>query len=159
MENGNGSQTFGLTISSFAITETSYAVTGTGTATVAAIPATSTEPGTIHLTVRHGSEITISGLGRGEYTLIETGECFELINASVAKEGITEPEKPGIADNSITFDLDKNSTAELTNKLVTPAPTGLHTDLTPYLWMVLTGGLMALLGILIRHRRRKEEEL
>lgn len=159
VENGNGSQTFGLTISSFAITETSYAVTGTGTATVAAIPATSTEPGTIHLTVRHGSEITISGLGKGEYTLIETGECFELINVSVTKEGTAEPEKPGITDNSIIFNLDKNSTAELTNKLVTPAPTGLHTDLTPYLWMVLTGGLMALLGILIRLRRRKEEEL
>ena len=109
--------------------------------------------------MRHGSEITISGLGRGDYTLTETGECFELINVSVTKEGSEDPEETTITDNSITFTLDKNSTAELTNKLVTPAPTGLHTDLTPYLWMVLTGGLMALLGILIRLRRRKEEEL
>ncbi len=152
LDGGDSSKSFVLYIRSTAITETSYAVTGTGTATVSATPASGSNPGSIRLSIHHGSEITISGLGSGDYTLEEAGSGFELYEVSV------DGEQQTVQNNTVSFTIESDTAADLSNRLVNIAPTGLHTNLRPYLWMVLAGGLMGLGCLVLRLRRRKEEE-
>ena len=141
-------RTFTLTISSYAITESSYAVTGTGYNTISAAPATATAPGTIVLTIRHGSDITVKGLSRGEYTLTESGGA--VMSAKIGDEEQT------VTDNSMTIaDLHENTKVDITNKMPPIAPTGFDFDCHPFVMLL---GLGAALALIFKAGRRRRED-
>lgn len=101
---------FTVTLRSPAITKTTYSVTGTGYSTITATPATESEPGTITLTVHHGSDITISGLGRGTYTISEVNSQNYVLSAIVNEEDATVTH-----DQSIEMTLIRDSLVEMKN--------------------------------------------
>ena len=139
-DNVDPNRSFTLTITSPAITESSYAVTGTGYSTVSATPASGSEPGKIVLTIKHGSDITISGLGRGDYTLTESQEA----SMSAMIDGVIQT----VQNNSMTItDLHANTKVDLTNEMKIPAPTGVDLDLGP--WMTLLGFGLLVMGLLL----------
>ena len=110
-EPSGANHSFALTLTSAAITKTSYTITGTGYPTVSATPATASTPGTIKLTVRGGSDITISGLGRGDYTITEGENSSYTLTAAVDGEGVSVASNQTI--DPLTLDADK--TVALTN--------------------------------------------
>ena len=110
---------FDLTITSPAITESSYSISGyvveeEGEAvtveTIPATPANGEAPGSISLKVRDGSEITISALQHGSYTIAEPGLTGFEMTATIAGYAAT------ISDNATTFVLNADTTADITNK-------------------------------------------
>jgi len=148
---------FTLTISSTAITESSYAVTGTGSSTISAIPASGTASGSIILTVKHGDDITISGLGRGNYTITESPGA--VLTAKSSKISETEPVTPvdiTVHDNSMDIELNENTKLDLFNEMKPVTPTGYTSRKRAFgrlLLMSLLLGSMAALPVWYRKRR------
>ena len=144
-------QTFTLTVSSHAITESSYAVTGTGYATISATPASGSEPGRITLTIRDGSDITISGLAEGSYTVSESAGA--VMSAEI--DGVSH----AVLDNTVVISLDKNTKLDLLNEneVQYVAPTGYHTAIVPFL-AILLAGLVFLCGGMYLVLRKKRED-
>ena len=144
-------QTFTLTVSSHAITESSYAVTGTGYATISATPASGFEPGRITLTIRDGSDITISGLAEGSYTVSESAGA--VMSAEI--DGVSQ----AVLDNTVVISLDKNTKLDLLNEneVQYVAPTGYHTAIVPFL-AILLAGLVFLCGGMHLVLRKKRED-
>ena len=140
-------RTFTLTIVSQAITESSYAVTGTGYSTVSATPASGSATGSITLTVKHGSDVTISGLSEGDYTITESNGA--ILTAEI------EGEPQTVHNHSVDITLNANTKLDLFNEMVPVAPTGYSANKAPYAWMLSTGCVLAL-AILMGRRRRKE---
>ena len=142
-------QKFTLTITSQAITESSYAVTGTGYSTVSATPASGSEPGSITLTIGNGSDITISGLAEGTYTIAESGDA--VMTAEIV--GVSQD----VQNNTVEIVLDKNTKLDLLNdndvELV--APTGYRTAVAPYIAILLAG--LILCGSMFLFLRKKKE--
>lgn len=109
-------QDFDLVISSEAITETAYSISGyevdgETVESIAATPAAGDTPGTISLKIRKGSNITISALQRGAYTLSEPElEDYGMYSAAVGGYAQT------VADDSFSFVLTSNNTAVITNR-------------------------------------------
>ena len=120
-----GSETegeFELTITSPAITETGYSISGyeieqdgeiIPVETIDAVPAEGETPGVITLTVKHGSEITISALQHGSYTIAEPELTEYEMSASVGGY------PAAVTDNSTTFVLSNDTAAAITNTPVT----------------------------------------
>ena len=100
---------FVVTLSSTAISRSSYSVEGTGNATISAIPATGSVPGSISFTVVDGSEIRIYGLGKGSYTLTESENTNFTLSAQVNGTNTS------VADNSLSLALSTNTLVSLTN--------------------------------------------
>ena len=110
---------FDLTITSPTITESSYSISGyevdlegetVTEETITAIPADGENPGVISLKVKHGSNITISALQRGSYTISEPGLTAFEMEASVGGYPAS------VTDNATSFVLNNNLTAAITNK-------------------------------------------
>ena len=101
-----------VTVTSPSITEESYGVEGTGRSTIPAVPAADGQPGKIEFTVMHGSEVSILGLPKGDYTVTETDNKNNILTA---KSGdINAPEEDldpvDVTDNErlapVTLDKD-----------------------------------------------------
>lgn len=104
---------FEVTVTSNAITRTSYKTEGTGYASVMAIPATDSAPGSISLTVKDGSNIHIQGLGNGIYTVAEKHNTNFTLQAKVENQSVeVEPTAEG---DCITFPLEADTKADLLN--------------------------------------------
>ena len=145
----NQSQTFTLTILSEAITESSYAVTGTGYSTVAATPAAGSGKGSIVLTIEDGSDITISGLSEGSYTIVESAEA--VLTAEL--DGVEQT----VQDNSLEFALTKNTQLDLFNdepQSPLVAPTGYNTSVAPFLAILFAGLIMCGMYLILRKKRK-----
>ena len=107
---------FTVTISSTAITKESYDAEGAESATVTATPATETKPGTIAFTVVDGTRVRIKGLGRGDYTVTESGNENYTLTARTGSivGGATSPME--VTDNTtVSFALDTETKVDLTN--------------------------------------------
>jgi len=111
---GSPVRSFTVTISSMSITETSYPVSGTGYNTVSATPVNGSTPGRIVLTVRQGSAITISGLPKDDYTVVEAGGYGYTLTA---KQGSVEStlSDAEVTDFSFGLTLTGDTKVELTN--------------------------------------------
>jgi len=109
-------QTFTVTVSSPAITEESYSVEGYGHNTVEATPATETDPGSIRLSVKNGSDVNIIGLAGGEYTVKETGNDNYTLSAMTGRQGGTL-EPASVTGNTTVqpFNLEEDKTVALSN--------------------------------------------
>lgn len=105
----NPPKEFTVTISSNLITNSSYEVEGIGYPTIAATPATTGTPGTIVMTVKHGSIIKVKGLSRGSYTVTESGNENYTFTAMIGETAQT------ITNNSLTVDLSVDKKVDLTN--------------------------------------------
>lgn len=110
-------KTFDVTISSNAITEESYSAEGTGHNRVEATPASDGQPGTIEITVKDESDIIISGLASGTYTVSETANENYTLTAKVGKIG-EEPVPTGVTDNTTVdpFTLNEDKLVALSNE-------------------------------------------
>ena len=96
---------YSVTISSAAITKESYAADGAESDTVTATPTDGVNPGTITFTVQDGTRIRIKGLGRGDYTVTESGnENYTL----TARTG------PIVGGTTSAADVTDNTTVSLT---------------------------------------------
>ena len=100
---------FTVTISSMSIIASSYEVTGTGYNTISATPANGATPGSITLTMRDGSDIRISGLAKGDYTVTETEDIGYTLSAQAgdAEGTLSDWTVTGATLNAITLNTDK----------------------------------------------------
>ena len=103
-------ESFAVKVTSTAITRTSYNVEGTGYGTVSATPASGETPGSIDLTVKDGSDIKISGLGNGSYTITETHNANYTLNARVDNNAVEVTD-----DKSVTVTLNQDTKVDLLN--------------------------------------------
>ena len=100
------------------------------------------------LTIRHGSDITVKGLSRGEYTLTESGAA--VMSAKIGDE------EQAVTDNSMTIaDLHENTKVDITNKMPPIAPTGFDFDCHPFVMLL---GLGAALALIFKAGRRRRED-
>ena len=110
---------FTVTIRSAAITKELYSIDGYQEATIRAIRATATEPGSITLTkVRDGSKIRIIALGRGDYTVTESGNDNYDLSAkrgSIVGSTADDVDVALNADGGIELALDSGVRLELIN--------------------------------------------
>ena len=107
---------FTVTISSDAITKDSYDAEGAESATVTATPADGTTPGTITLTVTDGTKVRIKGLGRGDYTITESGnENYDLTARTGSIVGSSTSPMTVTDNTTISFTLDTEKKVDLTN--------------------------------------------
>lgn len=104
------SESFAVTITSAAITRSSYPVEGTGYSTISATPASGGTPGSIKLTVKDGSDIHITGLGSGVYTITETHNTNFNLMARVDSNSVDV-----IGGESVTVSLTQDRLVELLN--------------------------------------------
>ena len=138
---------FTVTISSDLITNSSYDVSGIGYPTISAVPATSSAPGTIVLTVKHGSDITISGLPKGSYSITESAGAK--LTAKIGDVSQT------VRNNTIDIALNANTKLDLFNEMQLPAPTGWQSDTKPYALMLMAGVLLLATMFLATARRKR----
>lgn len=103
-------ESFAVTVTSDAIIRSSYPVEGTGYNTVAATPASGDTPGSIDLTVKDGSDIKISGLGSGSYTITETHNANYTLAARIDNNTAEVTD-----DKSVTVTLDQDRKVDLLN--------------------------------------------
>ena len=107
---------FTVTISSTAIRKGSYEAEGADSATVTATPATGTEPGTITLTVADGTKVRIKGLGRGEYTITESGNENYTLTAKIGPIVGGSASSTDVTDNTrVSLTLSSEKRVDLTN--------------------------------------------
>ncbi len=107
---------FTVIISSTGITKSSYDAEGADSATVTATPAEGTTPGTITLTVVDGTKVRIKGLGRGEYTITESGnENYTLTARTGSIIGSTTTPMAVTGNTTVSFTLDAEKKVDLTN--------------------------------------------
>ena len=107
---------FTVTISSDAITKDSYDAEGAESATVTATPADGTTPGTITLTVTDGTKVRIKGLGRGDYTITESGNENYILTARTGPIVGSSTSPMTVTDNTtVSFTLDTEKKVDLTN--------------------------------------------
>ncbi len=107
---------FTVTISSDAITKDSYDAEGAESATVTATPADGTTPGTITLTVTDGTKVRIKGLGRGDYTITESGnENYDLTARTGSIVGSSTSPMTVTDNTTVSFTLDTEKKVDLTN--------------------------------------------
>ncbi len=106
---------FSITVSSNAIGRSSYSAEGLPSSTVAAVPNNGQTPGTISFTVTDGSDITLIGMGAGEYTITENGhDNFELSAQIRPSDG--EAQAAEIIENSsFTFSLSAPTQVDMVN--------------------------------------------
>ncbi len=109
----SSNMSFEVTITSNAITRTSYNTEGTGHAAVAAIPTAGSEPGSITLTVKDGSDIRIKGLGNGDYTVTEKYSKNYTLEAKVEEATVAVAESEG--SGSVTFHVNADTKVDLLN--------------------------------------------
>lgn len=108
-------ESFTVTVRSPFITGTSYSVAGTGYNTIDAVPAAGSVPGSIVLTMKDGSDITIGGLPRGVYTVTEEGNENYILTAQLGPPG-GELSAAEVTDNaSAEVELSANRELLLTN--------------------------------------------
>jgi len=107
---------FTVTIRSTGITKNRYDVEGADSSTVAAEPAEGTAPGTITLPVADGSKIRIKGLGRGDYTITESGNENYILTARTGSIIGSSTSPMTVNDNTlVSFTLDSEKKVDLTN--------------------------------------------
>ena len=108
--------TYEITISSLSITKDSYEADGTDSSTVPATPAEGSTPGTITLTVKDGTKIRIKSLGRGEYTVTESGNENYILTAKIGPIVGGTSSSIDVTDNTtVVFDLNSETKLDLTN--------------------------------------------
>ncbi len=105
-----------VTISSGSITADSYEAEGAENASVEAVPAEGTDPGTITFTVKDGTRIRLKGMPRGNYTITESGnENYDLTakTGSITGSQTTAAE---VTDNQqVSLALNAETRVELIN--------------------------------------------
>ena len=107
---------FTVTISSTGITKNSYDAEGADSSTIAATPATETTRGTITLTVVDGTKVRIKGLGRGEYTITESGNENYTLTARTGSIVGSSTSPMTVTDNTtVSFALDAEKKIDLIN--------------------------------------------
>lgn len=105
-----------VTIASSAITKASYEADGAESATIAATPASGENLGSITLTVQDGTRIRIKGLGRGDYTVTESGNENYTFTAKKGPIVGGTSSSVDVTDNtSISLTLDGETKLDLTN--------------------------------------------
>ena len=119
VEGSNQNGEFDLTITSPAIIETAYTISGyeieqdgetVTVETISAVPASGDLPGRISLKVKHGSNITISALQHGNYTIAEPNLTGYMMESSIGGYASV------VTDNATSFVLNNDTTAEIKNK-------------------------------------------
>lgn len=107
---------FTVTIRSTEINKNSYAAEGADSSTVAATPASGTEPGTITLVVSDGTKVRIKGLDRGDYTITESENENYTLTAKIGSIVGGSASNISVTDNSsVSFTLDSEKRIDLTN--------------------------------------------
>ena len=107
----NAEESFDVTVTSTAITQSDYNVEGTGYNTIAAVPASGSTPGFINLTVKDGSDIKISGLGSGSYTITEKHESNYTLGVRINNTNVDVTDS-----TSVSLNLAQDQKVELINE-------------------------------------------
>ena len=105
-----------VTISSGSITADSYEAEGAENASVEAVPAEGTNPGTITFTVEDGTRIRLKGMPRGNYTITESeNENYDLTAKTGSITGSQTTPAEVIDNQQVSLALNAETRVELIN--------------------------------------------